>query len=72
MTSKLGRNLLPFMNMKSVSDYLYRVGSKDPPYKVRDFIQNIRRDSTLDEETGCKKKMSYEYKILAKLCPAYG
>lgn len=70
--SKLGRNLLPFMNLKSVSDYLYKVGSKDPPVKVKDFIQDIRRDNTHNEVTGRKKKMSYEYKILAKLCPAYG
>ena len=69
---RLGRNLLPLKDLKTVSDYLFKVGSKDPPFKVRDFIQDIRRDDTPDQETGRKKKMSYEYKILAKLCPAYG
>jgi hypothetical protein len=55
-----------------MSDYLFKVGSKDPPIKVRNFIQDIRRDDTRDQETGRKKKMSYEYKIQAKLCPPYG
>ena len=70
--SKSGRDLLPFKNLKLMSDYLHRVGSKDPPIRVRDFIQDIRRDDTRDQKTGHKKKMSYEYKILAKLCPSYG
>lgn len=71
-SKKRGRNLLPFKDSEDIRKRLYLIGKSIPPITVKDFIQTIRYDDTLDESTGkYKTKMSFEYKILKRLFPAY-
>lgn len=71
-SEKRGRNLLPFKNSDDLRTRLYLIGKSYPPPTVKDFIQKIRYDDTLDERTRKHRtKMSNEYKILKRLVPVY-
>ena len=62
-TRNEGRNLLPLKDLEYLSTLLYIIGESNPPIKVKEFIQAIRRNED--------KKLSIEYKILNKLCPVF-
>jgi hypothetical protein len=49
--------------LKNLSELLYSIGRNNPPLKVKAFIQTNRRNEA--------ERMSYEYKILHKLCPVF-
>jgi len=58
-----GRNILPFNDSEFRWYLLYTIGRGNPPLMVKHFVQVIRFDES--------ESMSYEYKILKKLCPVY-
>jgi hypothetical protein len=60
-SGKIGRSILPLKDMKNLSDLLHSIGRNNQPLKVKEFTQTNRRREA--------ERMSYEYKILRKLCP---
>ena len=43
-TRNEGRNLLPLKDLEYLSTLLYIIGESNPPIKVKEFIQAIRRN----------------------------